>query len=166
MKNKLISDKAVSLLNYRIQQEENSSRIYEQMSLFLDNIGYKNSAKVWSKWSSEEMNHAKWAKDYLLSFGVTPELMELECPDITYTSLSEIITASHEHEIAITQQCNALAQEAMNMGDHVLYSLASKYVHEQIEELDKTQTLVDILETFGTSKEAMLLLDSHIEEYV
>ena len=166
MKNTLISEKAVKLLTYRIQQEELSSRLYEQMALFLDDKGYKNSAKVWFKWASEELNHAKWAKDYLLAFGLTPMLQDLDAPKINFTSLCDVIRKSFEHEINITEQCNELASESLKLNDHVLYSLAVKYTHEQIEELDKLQTLMDILETFGESKEAMLLLDSHIDEYI
>ena len=166
MKNILIDEKAIKLLTYRIQQEELSSRLYEQMALFLDDKGYKNSAKVWFKWASEELNHAKWAKDYLLAFGVTPALQDLDSPGMSFSSLCDIIRKSYEHEINITKQCNELAGEALKLNDHVLYSLATKYTHEQIEELDKLQTLMDVIETFGESKEAMLLLDSHIDEYI
>ena len=42
----LVSKKTISLLQYRIKEEEQSSRLYLSMSLWLENEGYVNSAKL------------------------------------------------------------------------------------------------------------------------
>ena len=63
---KLISNETIKLLTYRIQQEEQSSRLYKQMSLWLNNKGYLGAAELWSKNSKEEMSHAEWSMTYLL----------------------------------------------------------------------------------------------------
>ena len=79
-KSPLISDKTIELLNYRIEQEDYSSRLYLSMSLWLENAGYA-SAKLWKKYSSEEANHADWARTYLLSLGIQPKTGALEDAD-------------------------------------------------------------------------------------
>lgn len=56
------------------EQEENSARLYEAMSLWLDNSGYVNAAKAWKKDAEGEWEHAQWAKDFLLDMGITPKL--------------------------------------------------------------------------------------------
>lgn len=155
----------IELLQYRIQQEQLSSRIYEQMSLWLDNNGYTGSAKLWDKYSHEELGHAEWAKEYLLSFGITPELRKLDAPAIDYKSLCDIIEITFEHETEITRQCNELASKALSMSDHTLYSLATKYCHEQVEEMSKAQTLKDYLRTFGESKELLFMLDEKLGDF-
>ena len=43
-KNPLLSEECVNTLQYRIQQEEQSSRIYLAMSLWLNNEGYTGAA--------------------------------------------------------------------------------------------------------------------------
>jgi ferritin len=153
---------AIELLQFRIQQEQLSSRIYEQMSLWLDNQGYTGSASLWVKYSQEELKHAEFAKEYLLSFGITPELRKLDAPVASFKDLCEVIHATFDHEVLITQQCNELATKASAMGDHLLYTLGLKYCAEQIEESEKTQNLIDQLKTFGEDKIALRLLDNYL----
>ncbi len=66
--NPLISTECIDYLNYRVQQEEYSSRIYLSMSMWLNNKGYVGAAALWRKYSDEEMAHAEWSRTYLLSY--------------------------------------------------------------------------------------------------
>lgn len=153
---------SIDILNFRIEQEELSSRKYEAMSLWLNNNGYVGAAKAWKKDAEGEMEHAQWAKDYLLDMGVTPKLPALSEPEREFSSLPDIITKTFDHEIVISQQCNELANYAYLNGNHLLYQLALKYMTEQQEELGKAQTLVDKLNAFGGDKIAMRLLDDEL----
>jgi len=163
-KNPLIDDSCISFLNYRIQQEEYSSRIYLAMSMWLNNNGYLNAAKVWKKYSDEEIGHANIARDYLLNMGVQPATPALEQPAETFSGFPDIIRKSHQHEIEITQQCSDLAKHAVKDGSHMLYELALHYLREQNDEMGKTQDLVDQLEAFGEDKIAMRLFDHELGE--
>lgn len=163
-KNPMIDDSCITFLNYRVQQEDLSSRIYLAMSLWLNNNGYLNAAKVWKKYSEEERGHADIARDYLLNMGVQPATAPLEQPQDTFTGLPEIIRKSHEHEIQISMQCQELANHALKDGSHMLYELALHYLREQNEEMGKTQDLVDQLNAFGEDKIAMRLFDHQLGE--
>jgi len=163
-KSPLISKEVINLLNYRIEQEEYSSRIYLAMSLWLDNVGYKNAAKVWHKYSTEEQSHADWAKEYLLSFGVQPMTPALEQPQESFSGFPEIIRATYQHEIDVTNQIKELADKAVDIKDHVLYQLTMKYLSEQVEEAAKTQDHLDQLNLFGEDKIAMRLFDMNLED--
>lgn len=165
-KNILLSDHCVEYLNYRIQQEEYSSRIYLAMSMWLDDNGYVNAAKLWKKYSDEEMGHSNDARTYLLSMGVQPTTPSLEEPTQTFMGLPEIIRQSYQHEIDITTQIKDLASESFSMGDHMLYQLALAYLKEQVEEHNKMQNWMDQLEAFGEDKIAMRLLDHEIKDYL
>ena len=159
-KNPLLSDECVKVLSYRIQQEEYSSRLYLSMSMWLDNQGYKNSASLWKKYSEEELKHADFSREYLLSMGVQPPTPSLDAPGDNYTGLPEIIKLSYQHEIDVTKQCKELCDAAFKAGDHMLYTLGLKYVAEQIEEHSKMQDLLDQLNAFGEDKIALRLLDN------
>lgn len=161
-KNPMITEECVKHLNYRIEQEEYSSRIYLAMSMWLDDNGYKGAAKEWRTYSTEEMTHADFARQYLLNLGVQPNTPALQSPTQTFSGLPQIIEMSYEHEIEITRQCKELATHAMKMADHLLYELAMKYLHEQQEEMGKMQDLMDELDAFGTDKIAMRLLDNKL----
>ena len=165
-KNPLIDDSCISFLNYRVQQEDQSSRIYLSMSLWLDNNGYVNSAKLWKKYSDEERSHADIARNYLLNMGVQPATPALEQPEEEYDGLPEIIRLSYQHEIDITNQCSELANHALKDGSHMLYELALHYLKEQNEEHGKMQNWVDQLKAFGEDKIAMRLLDHEIKDYL
>jgi ferritin len=162
-KSKLISEKCIEKLNYRIEQEEYSSRVYLAMSMWLENKGFEGAAKTWAKYASEENNHADWARKYLLSLGITPCTPALKQPKEEFTGLPEIIKLSYQHEFDITNQCKELANCALMEGDHMLYQLGLKYLAEQVEEMDKVQTLVDQLEAFGEDKIAMRLFDHELK---
>jgi ferritin len=165
-KNPLITDKCIEYLNYRIQQEEYSVRVYLAMSMWLDDKGYVNAAKLWKKYSSEENTHADWAREYLISLGVQPETRELEKPNQDFSGLPQIIKDSYDHEVEITNQVKELAAHALEMGDHMLYQLGLQYVKEQVEELGKLQNFLDQLEAFGEDKIAMRLLDHELKDYL
>ncbi len=77
-KNILLSDDCVDYLNYRVQQEEYSGRIYMSMAMWLENNGYVNAGKLWRRYSDEEMKHADIARTYLLSMGVQPLTPKLD----------------------------------------------------------------------------------------
>ena len=156
---------AIELLQFRIQQEELSSRIYEQMSLCLEDKAFFGAAKLWKKYSEEELNHAQFAKDYLLSFNIKPELRKLDAPVYEYSCLCDIIEATLEHEQLITDQCNELAEKAHELKDYNLVTLALKYCSEQIEEMNKSNNLVNLLETFGRDKIALKLLDEQLGDF-
>lgn len=152
----------IAVLTARIEQEELSARLYEAMSLWLNNAGFVGAAKAWKKNSEDEWGHAQWAKDFLLDMGVTPRLSSLVEPPYVFNGLPEIIRQTFEHEVKITEQCNELANFAYLNGNHLLYQLAMKYMTEQQEELGKIQTLVDKLVAFGEDKVALRLLDNEL----
>jgi ferritin len=157
---KLLDIKVVETLNYRIQQEEDSSRLYEQASLWFDNYGYLNLSELYKKYACEEKAHADWSKSYLLDYGYTPELRQLKLQDTEFESCLQIFEITLEHELEITRQCEELASLALKEGNHVLYALASKYCKEQQEEIGKAVQLIDIHNLTAD----LLVLDGYVKE--
>jgi len=150
-------------LQFRINEEEKSSRIYENMSLWFDNQGFAGAAQQWKQDSLDELVHAGWAKEYLLNLGIQPELREIPKQPTSFKSFMDIVEQTYAHEILVTEQCKDLASCAMKCGDHMLYQLALKYLTEQQEELGKTQNLIDKLKAFGTDPVALRLFDNELK---
>lgn len=162
MKTKLITQKVIDLLNLRIKQEEESSRLYEQISMWLNDMGYLNLSKLYKKYADEELTHAGWSKTYLLDYGLTPELSALEKPKNNFKSIKEILELTLVHEEFVTSEITKIGQEALSEPDYVLFSLVNKYQAEQQEEIGKSITNLDILAL--TSDD--LVLDQYIGENI
>jgi ferritin len=162
--NPFITDSCISYLNYRIQQEEYSSRVYISMSMWLMNNGFLNAGKLWREYSEEEKKHAEMARTYLLNLGVQPETPALEQPMENYSGFPDIIRKTHQHEIDVTMQIKELCDFALKEGGHMLYDLALQYMREQNEELGKTQDLMDQLKSFGEDAIALILFDHQLEQ--
>ena len=160
----LVSSKLINLINYRIQQEELSSRLYLAMSLWLNDNGYFGAAKLWKKYSTEELVHADWARSFLLDLGLRPETQPLENVQNIFSSLPEIVRLSYDHEVLIYEQCTELAKAALAEGNMLLYPLAIKYTGEQVEELGKLQNHLDRLSAFGTEPMLLRELDEEMGE--
>lgn len=154
----------IKLLNYRINQEEYSSRLYYGMSVWLDNKGYLGASKKWKQYADEEQVHATKAYEFLLSFGIMPEVQAIQSIDTDFESLPNIIKLSYDHEYNITRQCEELAQAGLTAGNMLVHDLGMWYTREQIEELDKVQTLMDKLSAFGTDPISLRLFDQELGE--
>lgn len=148
----------IDILNFRITEEEKSSRLYEQMYLWLENQGMLNTAKLFKKYSIEELIHADWAKKYLLDFDIMPELSTIDEPINVFGSFSDIINKSFEHEQLILKQCNDLAIFATENKDYSLLGLAMKYCNEQVEELGK----ISQLKSIDKLSKDLLIIDHYI----
>jgi ferritin len=158
----VISDKITDLIQYRIQQEEQSAHFYKAMAVWLEFSGYSGAAKLWNVYSEEEKVHAQKARQYLLDLNILPITPALTLPDSTYKGLPHVIARSFEHELIITDQCKALAVRARLEEDYMTLALAQWYLTEQAEELGKIQYWVDRLNLFGTDKVALLMLDKEM----
>ncbi len=156
----LISVKSIDLLNLRIKQEQDSSRLYQQMSLWFDNKGYINLKTLYSKYAKEELEHAEWSITYLLNFGIIPTLRSLEAPVYIFENPLDIIKKTLAHEEFITKEINKVGEEAIKEKDFMLFDLILKYQREQQEEIGKAITLLDIASL--TSDD--LLLDTYISK--
>lgn len=157
---KFINQEVIDILQYRIQQEQYTSKVYEQMSLFLQNESYLNMAKVWSKFSKEELEHAELAKKYLISYNVMPELMVIEEPMNDFKDAKDVIQKTFDLEVKTTEQVKELSDKAMELKDWSLFSLAQEYTEIQIEGMNEAYDLVGIAKLTSDN----LILDKYIGE--
>jgi len=163
-KDKFIGNGCIEALNYRINEEEFTSRLYHAMSIWLKLNGYNGFSKFWSEWAKEELTHASWAREYLLDVDVMPETRPIKEVENTYKSLQDVVEKTLEAEIKVTDQCNKLALRAHNKPDYMLATLAGKYLKEQRDEINKITNILTKVKEFGDNKAALLELDEQIGE--
>lgn len=161
-KSQFIGNGCIEALNFRINEEEKASRLYLAMSTWLKNKGYIGFAKFWEEWAEEELEHAGWAKEYLLDLDVLPETRDVTGVEFKFESLKDVVEKTLEAEIEITKQCNKLAMRANSKPDYMLATLASKYMDEQKEEINKITNILTEVKEFGEDKVGLLALDKQI----
>jgi len=161
-----VGPKMIELLQYRIEQEELSSRIYRAMSFYLNLKGFSGGAALWMAYSKEEQKHADEFSEYLLDLNVMPNVPMLAKQSTEFTGLKDIAQRSLQHELEISRQINVLASEAMKVGDFMAMQLAQQYLMEQKEEISKTRYWVDRLEICGDNAAAILEIDEEMGDKV
>lgn len=136
---KRLSDKIIDLLNFRIKAELESAYLYEAMANCLDFKGFANAAKVYRKDAEGEKEHAAWTTSYMLGMDIHPVTPTIEAPKKQmWESVKQIVDETVIHEDLVTKQCNELAKSALLDNDLVTHQfVSSKYLAEQIEELEK-----------------------------
>jgi ferritin len=134
------------------------------MYLWLQDKGYTGAAKLWKRYSEEEMKHASWAEDFLDSFNIKPAIRPLEEPPCEFEGLGDIIRRTLEHETNITNECNELARICLSEINMSAFSLAMKYVAEQVEEMDKSYFLYNRLQLFGEDPVSLRIFDNELGE--
>lgn len=155
-----LDNEVIEKLHFRANQEELSGRIYFAMHQWLKFNGFQGAAALYKEYANEEFEHARMTYDYLQSFSIMPRVMAIEEPKNNFTGLPEILELSLAHEKLVLEQCEDLAKITTSLGDFKTYGLAQQFVNEQVDEIDKTSSLMDELETFGSSPESLRLLDT------
>ena len=158
-KKELISQEIVDLLNYRVNQEEHSSRIYYAMHEWLDNKGYFGAAKLTKRWSEEEMYHAGWAREFLEAYDYLPEVKAIGSVTTEFVSLKDVFQKSYKHEVDITLQCNDLTSAVAAGNCWCAMPLAMKYMKEQTEEMGKVSSWLDRLSLVDDDPRELMMID-------
>lgn len=162
----IINPTIENLLNFRIEQEEMSARLYISMSKWLTYNGLFGAASLWEMYAKEELKHAQWACKFLEDLGNLPKVPALGAPVCDFKGLCEIVELSLAHEELITKQCNELAKASLEAGDFNTFQLAQKYNNEQVEEIAKMTYWSDRIEQFGESEIALRMLDEEMKNKV
>jgi len=160
----IIKPEIIELLQYRINQEEISSRLYKAMSRWLDMKGYVGAAKLWCKYSDEELTHVKCVEEYLQNLNILPETRTIDEQPKKFKGLPNIVALSYKHEVEILEQCTNLYNKALEAGDKMTATLAHKFVEEQNDELGKLQLWLDMFELYGDSGASLMMIDEKMGE--
>lgn len=164
----LINEELVEILQYRVNQEELSWRMYRAMQMWLEYNGYFGAAKLWKKYAQEELEHAEWTEQLLLSLNYKPEIRVIEPVKNDFSSLKSIVALSYQHEVDVLKQVEKLtdvADKANCTGKHSVYMLGHRFVQEQVDEINKLQYWVDRLIAFGDDSCNLKLLDDEMGKF-
>ena len=100
---KRLSDKIYNMLNEQIRNEHESSTLYLTMSQWLDYNGWSGGAKLWKKYSDEELSHRDKFYSYIQDRDCMPKTLATKEQPISFDCVKDIAEASYKHEIQVTE---------------------------------------------------------------
>lgn len=137
-----LSDSIVKLLNEQIKNELDSSQIYRAMSCWADDQGLPNACAYYFKSAQEELVHMDKIYQYLFDKNCKAVVPVCDKAPDSYKDITEVVQASLDHEITVSENWNDIANLALKEKDNNTYIFSQWFINEQVEEESKFRDML------------------------
>jgi ferritin len=151
-----------SLLNDRIKDEYNAFYFYRSASNWCRNVGFMKAADFFAEESSDESSHAKKIEDFLVQWNMTPELPSIAKPQLSFTSLPEIIRMAYEIEYDLYEKYEDTSVKIMKIGDVCVFDFLSFFRSVQTNAVAEYSDKINILSGVDPTKINLLLIEENL----
>jgi len=162
----MISEKMIESLNRQINREIFSAYLYLGMNAYALSIGVQGIANWFSVQAKEELCHAQIIFNYVNQQGGRVVLEALETPEQDFSSVTELFQKTLGHEKQVTAMISNLVTLAREEKDYATESFLQWFVTEQVEEEANPTDILQKLNLFGESGEALYRLDTELGQRV
>ncbi len=138
-----------ALLRDQIRNEFNASHQYIAPAVYFANVDLPQLAKHFYAQAVEERNHAMMIVQYFLDRDITVELNGVDGAKTVFTDAREPIALALAQEETVTEQVVNLASTAREEGDYVGEQFMQWFIKEQVEEVAKMRTLLNVADRAG-----------------
>lgn len=138
-----------ALLRDQIRNEFNASHQYIATAVYFANVDLPQLAKHFYAQAVEERNHAMMIVQYFLDRDITVELNGVDGAKTVFTDAREPIALALAQEETVTDQVVNLASTAREEGDYIGEQFMQWFIKEQIEEVAKMRTLLNVADRAG-----------------
>lgn len=138
-----------ALLRDQIRNEFNASHQYIATAVYFANVDLLQLAKHFYAQAVEERNHAMMIVQYFLDRDITVELNGVDGAKTVFTDAREPIALALAQEETVTEQVVNLASTAREEGDYVGEQFMQWFIKEQVEEVAKMRTLLNVADRAG-----------------
>lgn len=138
-----LSQTVLAILNEQIKNELLSSQIYRGMSCWLNDAKWPSGTKLFFKYADEELGHMSKIYSYIFDRNCKAVVPAVEPVKSDFSDIREVVEASLEHEIEVTDNWEAISSLAKEEGDNTTYEFAQWFLKEQVEEEDKFRTILE-----------------------
>lgn len=162
----MITKKMEKTINEQINEELFSAYLYLSMSVHFEEMSLKGFANWMRIQAQEEQFHAMKFFDYLSERGGKVELLAIEKPANSWSSILNIFEETLKHEEHITSKINDLAKIALEENDFASQNFLQWYVDEQVEEEATASEILEQIKFLGENKHGLLMLDREFKSRV
>lgn len=156
----LISQSLAKAINEQIGHEFGAQMQYLCIAAYFESEGLKLLAKLFAEQAEEEKEHALKLVGYINDTMSDLEIPAISAPKYKFGSAEEAVQAALNWEMEVTSQINNLVKIALSENDQLSYTFLQWYVTEQLEEINKMQTLLDVVKRAGERN--LLMVEAYI----
>lgn len=159
----MLSEKLFKLMQQQVGVEEQSARIYLQMSLLCAQQDLTGGENFFKGHSTEEYNHMQQFITYMVDRAMPPQLNALEAPKIEWQDLPTLVEAALAHEKYVTSTILELRKVAEEENDPATVNFLDRFIDEQNEEEALFSRLIRRLKLTGDDSRAQWYQDQEMQ---
>ena len=159
-----ISKKILELLHEQIGIEANASNYYLYVSSWCKVSGYDGASSFFKNHSTEEREHMMKVIQYLNDLKIDTIIPQIQKPAQKMKSLEQACKISLENERKVSKAIDRIINTAQNENDHRTNFFLEWFVHEQIEEEDLFESILQKFDVIGRDKLAIHEIDKILEK--
>ena len=152
-------DRFVKALNEQIAYEFGASQQYAAVAVYYDGETLPRLAAHFYRQSLEERNHAMMMVQYLLDAGESVVIPGVDAPQAEFADTVAPVALALQQERRVTDQINALAALARELGDYAGEQFMHWFIKEQVEEVS---SMSDLLRVVERARENPLLAEEYL----
>lgn len=154
-----MEQKVYDLLNDQINKEFYSAYLYMDFANYYADEGLNGFANWYMIQAAEERDHALIFRRYLVDNNCKVVLKAINQPQEVYSSFSDPLEKSLEHEKYITSLINDLYAAAHSVNDFRTMKFLDWFIEEQMEEESAAEDMVINMKLFGSDPKGLYALD-------
>ena len=155
----LISKDLEKDINTQIGAEFGASIQYNSIAAYFDADDLPNLAAFFYRQAVEEQMHAMKFLHYIVDAGGEVRIPAIDAPKYDFTSAEEAAQLALAWETEVTNQINALMDQAIRDNDHISQTFLRWFVSEQLEEISTMETLINYIQR---GKDNLLFVDDYL----
>ncbi len=157
-----LTDTLQKALSEQITLELESSIVYLQLAIALEDHDLPGMASWMRLQSDEERDHAAKFIQHVTDRGGRPQIGPIGAPQDVGDSVLAAFEASLAHEEKVSESIRNLYRQAQGEGDIDVIPLLHWFIDEQIEEEATVSEIVGRLRLIGSDGSGLLRLDAEL----
>ncbi|MEJ2759078.1 MAG: ferritin [Anaerolineales bacterium] len=157
----LLSKKLESEINTQIGNEFGASLEYLQIASYFEEEDMLKLSQIFFDQAEEERFHAMKFLRFVLDAGGEVNIPAIEKPKKDFGSPADAVQTALTWEETVTEQINNLMNIAQDERDHISQEFLRWFVNEQLEEISKMSTILNIIKRSGDN---LLMAETYITD--
>lgn len=155
----LISKPLEKAINEQIGNEFGANLEYLQIASYFESGDMLKFSQIFFEQAAEERMHALKLLNYVLDAGGEVDIPAIPKPRKEFDSPADAVQAALDWEVKVTGQINNLMNIAVDEKDHIAQEFLRWFVNEQLEEISKMSTMLNIIKRAGDN---LLMAETYI----
>jgi ferritin len=147
------------LLIAQIGSEFSAHALYMGISVYFEGQSLRRWGKFFRDQAIEEAEHGQKIIDFLIDNDVEFDMPAIKAMTTRYTSAGDAAKRALQSEREVAAQFDHMAAKALSNGDHRSHQFLQWFIEEQVEEEQKIQSVIDLIDSGINLFQAEPLLD-------